>query len=91
MRFNEIAMLVPDMRAWHATNGDWSFVISYEPRSGQGYEGYTGYTASWKNMNADMAAFGSQPANRIDGGPWETYGEAATACEAMLKKLKQQN
>lgn len=87
MRFVEVPVLVPRMRAWQARVGGFSFVITYEPNKDEGFEDFTGYTASWKNMAADMTAFGSQPANKIDGA-WEKFADAEDACRATLKQLR---
>lgn len=86
MKFREVPSPVPDMRVWSCASGGFSFVISHEQRVDVGAE-WTGYTASWKSLSASMRAFGSQPANRIDGGPWKTFGEAERACSETLKQL----
>jgi hypothetical protein len=91
MRFEEvvgIGYIVPGMRAWQARSDGFSFVIGLETLTGKEYEGYTGYTASWKSLKADMTPFGNQLANRIDGGPWKTFTEAEEACKATLKQLR---
>lgn len=87
MIFKEYPSPVIDLKFWLAYSHNYSFIISYEPRSGKGYENYTGYTASWKNQNFDVTPHGKQPANRIDGGPWTTFKEAEEACKETLKQL----
>ena len=77
---------LPNMRLWHATSGEYSFVISLEQE--QGDPDWTGYMASWKNTRTDMRPFGRQPANIVDGGPWRTLAEAEAACDQALKQLR---
>ena len=92
MRFLEVpAHLLPPLRnfrSWRAQLHGYSFVISLEMQTGPGFEDYTGYTASWKDMKYDMVPFGQQPSNRIDGGPWQTFTEAEQACKETLRALK---
>ena len=91
MKFKPALDILPDFKGWIAFIGTWSFVITLEEKSGKGFENYTGYTASWKNINFDTRAFGSQPANIIDGGPWKTFLEAENACKKTYKELKNIN
>jgi hypothetical protein len=79
------------MRAWLGIRYGFSFVITHESRCGAGYEGYTGYTASWKNRALDIALGAAYPANRIDGGPWTHFKDAQRACEVTLKQLVKRN
>jgi hypothetical protein len=76
------------MRAWAARSHGYSFVITHEPLRGE--PEYHGYTASWKNIAYDMHPFGAQRANKIDGGPWETFTTAVSVCNATLKALVKQ-
>ena len=87
MNFDPVPDPLPKMRAWVARTHNFSFCISLEMESGD--PEWNGYTASWKNTNADMHPFGKQRANRIDGGPWQTFSEAEDACRATLKQLIQ--
>lgn len=85
MRFEPVNVPVSGMKAWVAQSCGYSFVITYEPLPGDAK--YSGYTASWKNVAADMRPFGGQPSNRLDGGPWQTFVEAEAACRSTLKRL----
>jgi hypothetical protein len=60
----------------------FSFVISYESRSGPGFRGQTGYVASWRSMT--RANMGSV---RIAGSPFATLEEAENACRSTLDYL----
>lgn len=86
MRFEPISSDLPNFLIWGAQSHGYSFVISQELE--QGYPEWTGFTASWKALKDDMRPFGTQPINRIDGGPWQRFTDAEQACEATLKQLK---
>jgi len=88
MGFQECPSPFHGLRVWRADAADYSFVISHE--SLKGFDQYSGYTARWKNKKFDTTPFGSQPANRIDGGPWQRWVDVEEACKATLKKLTQQ-
>jgi hypothetical protein len=74
-----------DMRLWHARAGDYSFVISLEMQNKDPQ--WSGYMASWKSVLHDLTPHGAQPSNKIDGGPWQTFVEAETACKETFKRL----
>jgi hypothetical protein len=85
MKFRPAPSPYRNIRIWNAKIKGFSFVITQELLPGD--EEFTGFTASWKNSKADMLPFGKQPANRIDGGPWNTFEEAEKACEYTLHNL----
>lgn len=91
MKFQQVLSPFDDMPLWASRSNGYSFVISYDPKTGAGMDGWTGYNASWKNLAADMEPFGKQRANRIDGGPWQTFLEAELACKKTLKELRNKN
>ncbi len=63
------------------TSGGFSFVISYESRSGPGFHGHTGFVASWRPIHQNTGAI------KIGGSPFKTLAEAEEACKAMLGHL----
>ena len=81
MEFSRVIGPVEDMEIWNASSGDFSFVISYESRSGLGFHGHTGFVASWRPIHQNKGAI------KIGGSPFETLAEAEEACEAMLGHL----
>jgi hypothetical protein len=66
-----------DMEIWKASSDGFSFVISYESRSGPGFHGPPGYVASWRSLSGNTAAI------RVGGSPFKTLAEAEEACKAM--------
>lgn len=91
MRWSEIRSPLDEMRIWGAQSHGYSFLIMLEEMQPPDPK-WNGYTASWKDLSKDLkpvlAGFGgTQPANRIDGGPWKTFTEAASACEAKRREL----
>jgi hypothetical protein len=76
------ASLVPSrMGIWNTSSDGFSFVISYESRSGPGFHGPAGYVASWRSLSQNTVAI------RVGGSPFETLAEAEEACKAMLGHL----
>ena len=63
-----------------ASNG-FSFVISFETRSGPGLRGRHGYLASWRPIHQSRCAI------KVGGSPFKTLVEAEIACTAMLAHL----
>jgi hypothetical protein len=47
LEFSRVVSPVEDMDIWNANGNGFSFVISYESRSGPGFHGRTGFVASW--------------------------------------------
>jgi hypothetical protein len=83
MQFNRISGPVEDLHIWSATSNGFSFVISFETRSGPGLRGRPGYLASWRPI------YQSRCAIKVGGSPFETLAEAETACATMLAHLIQ--
>jgi hypothetical protein len=81
MQFSRVVSPVEDMEIWNASSNGFSFVISYESRSGPGFHGRTGFVASWRPIDQNRSAI------RVGGSPFETLTEAEEACEAMLGHL----
>jgi hypothetical protein len=85
MQFTRVTSPIGDMEVWKADGNGFSFVISYESRSGPGFRGRTGYMASWRPIHQNSSAI------RIGGSPFETLAEAESACEAMASLLTKAN
>jgi len=81
MEFTRVVSPVADMEMWSASRDGFSFVISYENRSGPGLHGHTGFVASWRPIDQNRSAI------KIGGSPFKTLAEAEKACEAMLGYL----
>jgi hypothetical protein len=81
MEFSRIIGPVEDMEIWNASSAGFSFVISYESRSGPGFHGHTGFVASWRPIDQNKGAI------KIGGSPFKTFAEAEEACKAMLGYL----
>jgi hypothetical protein len=81
MEFTRVISPVEDMEIWSASSDGFSFVISYESRSGPGLHGHTGFVASWRPIDQNRSAI------KIGGSPFKTLAEAEEACEATLKYL----
>jgi hypothetical protein len=81
MQFTRVVGLVEDLEIWSASSDGFSFVISYESRSGPGFHGRTGFVASWRPIDQNRSAI------KVGGSPFETLTEAEEACKAMLGHL----
>jgi hypothetical protein len=82
MQFTRVTSPIGDMEVWKADGNGFSFVISYESRSGPGFRGRTGYMASWRPIHQNSSAI------RVGGSPFKTLAEAESACEAMAGLLR---
>ena len=82
MEFSRVISPVADMEIWSGSSNGFSFVISYESRSGPGFHGRTGFMASWRPIHHPKTS-----AIKIGGSPFKTLAEAEEACEAMLGNL----
>jgi hypothetical protein len=81
LQFSRVVTPVEDIQIWNATSRGFSFVISYESRSGPGLHGRPGYMASWRPIHEN------RPAIKITGSPFKTLTDAEQACETMLGYL----
>jgi hypothetical protein len=81
MQFSRVITPVEDIQIWNASNNGFSFVISYESRSGAGLQGNPGFVASWRPIHQN------RPAVKVIGSPFKTLTAAERACEVMLGHL----
>ena len=81
MQFTRVVSPVEDMGIWNGSSDGFSFVISYESRSGPGFHGPPGYVASWRSLSENTGAI------RVSGSPFKMLAEAEEACKAMLGYL----
>ena len=81
MEFSRVISPVADMEIWSGSSNGFSFVISYESRSGPGFHGRTGFVASWRPIHQNRCAIS------IGGSPFKTLAEAEEACKVMLGNL----
>jgi hypothetical protein len=81
MQFNRVSGPVEDLHMWSATSNGFSFVISFETRSGPGLRGRDGYLASWRPNHQSRRAI------KVGGSPFTTLVEAEIAYTAMLAHL----
>ena len=82
MQFNRVTTPVKDIQIWSASSSGFSFVISYESRSGPGLHGSPGFVVSWRPTHQNRSAI------KIGGSPFSTFVEAERACEVMLEHLR---
>ena len=80
LRFGHLVGPVEDMEIWNASSNGFSFVISYESRSGRGFHGRAGFVAWWRPIHQNTGAV------KIGGSPFKT-AEAEEACKAMMGHL----
>ena len=81
MRFSRVVTPVEAIQMWNASSNGFSFVISYESRSGPGLQGSPGFLASWRPI------YRNTPAIKVIGSPFKTMTDAEQACEVMLGYL----
>ena len=81
MEFSRVISPVADMEIWSGSSDGFSFVISYESRSGPGLQGRAGFVASWRPIYQNRCAI------KVGGSPFKSFTEAEEACEAMLDHL----
>jgi hypothetical protein len=62
MEFTRVISPVADMEIWSGSSNGFSFVISYESRSGPGFRGQPGYVASWRSLSSE---YGRHPGWRL--------------------------
>src|SRR5215831_5545838 len=81
VQFSRVITPVEDIQIWNAASHGFSFVISYESRSGPGLQGNPGFVASWRPIHQN------RPAIKVVGSPFKTFAAAEQACEVMLGYL----
>ena len=81
MQFSRVILPVEDIQIWNASSDGFSFVISYESRSGPGLQGKPGFVASWRPLYQNRFAV------KVIGSPFKTLNAAEQACEVMLGHL----
>jgi hypothetical protein len=81
MQFTRVITPVEDIQIWNASSNGFSFVISYESRSGSGLQGNPGFLASWRPI------YQNRPAVKVIGSPFKTLAGAEQACDVMLGHL----
>ena len=81
MQFSRVILPVAEIQIWNASSDGFSFVISYESRSGSGLQGNPGFVASWRPLYQNRFAV------KVIGSPFKTLSAAAQACEVMLGHL----
>jgi hypothetical protein len=82
LAFDRVGDLIADMEIWSAMSDGFSFVISYESRTGPGFRGQNGYVASWRSTaRVNMGSV------RIAGSPFTTLEQAEDACRSTLDYL----
>jgi len=70
-----------ELDVWSANSDGFSFVISFERQPDLGFQGRTGYLASWRPDHLSRLAI------KVVGSPFNTFENAEEACNAMLKHL----
>jgi hypothetical protein len=85
MQFSRVITPVEDIQIWNASSNGFSFVISYESRSGPGLQGNPGFGASWRPIYKNRSAV------KVIGSPFKTLTAAEQACEVMLGHLISDN
>ena len=83
MQFSRVILPVEDIQIWNASSDGFSFVISYESRSGPGLQGKPGFVASWRYQN--------RSAVKVIGSPFKTLTDAEQACDVVLGHLISDN
>ena len=72
MQFSRLISFV-NLQIWNATSIGFSFVISFESRSGPGLHGRPGFVASWRPIYQNRSAI------KVGGSPFQTLAEAEKA------------
>jgi hypothetical protein len=81
MQFSRVITPVEDIQIWNASSEGFSFVISYESRSGSGLQGNPGFAASWRPLHQNRSAV------KVIGSPFKSLTAAEQACEVVLGHL----
>jgi hypothetical protein len=82
LKFRRVISPIKHLEIWSASSDGFSFVISYENRTGPGFHGRPGFVASWRSSSPRSGAI------RITGSPFKTFAEAEEACNVMLGHVK---
>jgi hypothetical protein len=85
MQFSRVITPVEHIQIWNASSNGFSFVISYESRSGLGLQGNPGFLASWRPIYQNRSAV------KVIGSPFKTLSAAEQACGVMLGHLVSDN
>ncbi|TMJ24075.1 MAG: hypothetical protein E6G93_01545 [Alphaproteobacteria bacterium] len=85
VQFSRVITLVENIQIWNASSDGFSFVISYESRSGPGLQGNPGFVASWRPIHRNRSAV------KVVGSPFKTLTAAEQACEVTLGHLVSDN
>lgn len=80
LKFKFLGQPFPEMKIWGATSNLYTFAISHDLVKDD--PEFSGFNASWKHASQP-----SHAAFKIDGGPWQTFGEAEIACKKTLRNL----
>jgi hypothetical protein len=78
VQFSRVIIPIEDMQIWNATSGGFSFVISYESRTGPGLHGRPRFVVSWRPLHRGWSAV------KVIGSPFGTFNAAEQACETVL-------
>ena len=81
MQFSRVILPAEDIQIWNASSDGFSFVISYESRSGPGLQGKPGFVASWRPLYQNRFAV------KVIGSPFKTRTAAEQACDVVLRHL----
>src|SRR6516165_7031881 len=73
VQFSRVTTPVEEIQTWNATSYGFSFVISYQSRSGPGLQGNPGFVASWRPV------YPNRPAVKVVGSPFKTFDGAEQA------------
>jgi hypothetical protein len=81
VQFSRVITPVEDIQIWNASSNGFSFVTSYESRTGPGLQGNPGFLASWRPMHQNRSAV------KVIGSPFKSFTAAEQACEDVLRHL----
>ena len=90
-RLSEAVPSMKNMRVWRSSHGGYTWVISYDP----GFPGWSSeeikkcavYMASYRKAGHTT----SNETIEIDGGPWDSFERAKSACKNIWKSLRALN
>ena len=76
------------VRIWQAVHGGYTWVIQFEPGlanwTTEEKACFVGYSASYRRVDHRR----SSQTIRIDGGPWDSFVKAESACQRVWKQLR---